>query len=232
MLIAAVLVGSPVLAQVQPHPGAGDPHLQVVDYAEGQIVQLRSTPGLQLMGELSPDEQIQNVALGDTGAWQVSINKEGDRLFLKPVAADGSTNMTVVTSVRTYAFDLVAMNGPSPDIPYTVEFRYAAPRVAMGDRRFVDVSAISRRLSRYRVSGDRQLRPSSVSDDGQHTFVTWPKGAAIPAVYSPDRGGETLLNGMMGTDDVYVIDGAPQRLIFRIDRQVARADRINPRQAR
>jgi hypothetical protein len=37
---------------------------------------------------------------------------------------------------------------------------------------------------------------------------------------------------MMGTDDVYVVDGAPQLLAFRIDQSVARAQRINPRKAR
>jgi hypothetical protein len=30
----------------------------------------------------------------------------------------------------------------------------------------------------------------------------------------------------MGTDDVYVIDGVPDRLTFRIDDDVARAERI------
>jgi hypothetical protein len=37
---------------------------------------------------------------------------------------------------------------------------------------------------------------------------------------------------MMGTDDVYVVDGAPQKLTFRIDRSVARAARINPKKGR
>jgi type IV secretion system protein VirB9 len=232
-LVVVALVAAPLSAQVQPHGGNGDPHLQVVDYADGQIVQLRGAPGYQLMVELSPDEQIQNVALGDSGAWQVSINKEGDRLFLRPTTRDGTTNMTVVTSVRTYAFDLLAMSGPSLDTPYTVQFRYPAPKPLQMDARYVDVTAISRRLSRYRVSGDRELRPSSVSDDGQHTFISWPRNAPIPAVYAPDRGGhEILLNGMMGSDDVYVVDGAPQKLIFRIDGQVARADRVNLRKAR
>src|SRR5258708_11909350 len=114
----------PAFAQVQPLPGEGDPHLQRIDYNPGQIVQLRSAPGYQLMVELSPDEQVQSVALGDSGSWQVSVNKAGDRLFLKPAQANATTNMTVVTSVRTYAFDLNALAGPSLDMPYTVEFRY------------------------------------------------------------------------------------------------------------
>jgi type IV secretion system protein VirB9 len=226
------LVGSRVLAQVQPHPWGGDPRLQVVDYSEGQVVQLRGAPGYQLMVELSPDEQIRNVAIGDSTSWQVSANKDGDRLFLKPSEADRPTNMTVVTSVRTYTFDLSASLGAA-EAPYVVQFRYPAAAPSPQEAGYVDVAAASRRLSHYRISGDRLLRPTSVSDDGQHTYISWPRNAPIPAVYAPDRtGNEMLLNGMMGTDDVYVVDGAPQQLIFRIDKNVARADRINPRKSR
>src|SRR4051812_28233055 len=157
------MFAAPVSAQVRPMAGEGDPHLQNVDYNAGQIVQLRSAPGYQLMVELSPDEEVQSVAVGDSASWQVSVNKAGDRLFLKPAQGDASTNMTVVTSVRVYNFDLYALSGPSPDMPYTVQFRYPASR-PLTDSQFVDVSAASRRLSRYKVSGDRLLRPTSVSD--------------------------------------------------------------------
>jgi type IV secretion system protein VirB9 len=233
--LAVVLLAfaGPLHGQVQPQPGGGDPHLQVVDYREGQVIQLRGAPGYQLMLELSPDEQVQSVALGDSGAWQVSASKAGDRLFLKPVVPNSTTNMTVVTSVRVYAFDLAAASGASPEIPYTVQFRYPAPKAESASGQYVDVAAVSRRLSKYRIGGDRLLRPTSVSDDGQHTYIAWPSGVAIPAVYAPDRTGhEMLLNGMMGTDDVYVVDGVPQRLIFRIDREVASAERINRKKGR
>ena len=226
----AALGATSGLAQVQPLPGDGDPHLQVVDYRPGQIVQLRGAPGYQLMVELSPDEQIQSVAVGDSAAWQVNINKAADRLFLKPQLAGSSTNMTVVTSVRLYAFELFATPEPQPDTPYTVQFRYPAPVTASGpagDSAFLDVAAARRRLSRYKISGDRILRPAAVTDDGYRTYIRWPKGAPIPAVYAIDASGqEVLANGMMGPDDIYVLDGAPRALTFRIDRDIARARRI------
>lgn len=235
LALALLAVSLPVAAQVQPVPGNGDPHLQVVDYQAGQVVQLRGSPGYQLMLELSPDEQIQNVALGDSGAWQVSASRTGDRLFLKPVQAGAPTNMTVVTSVRLYAFELVAMPDPSADMPFTVQFRYpppASPATATNDG-FVDVAGARRRLSQYRISGDRVLRPAAVTDDGYRTYIRWPKGAPIPAIYAIDPfGNEVLVNGMMGPDDIYVVDGIPQLLTFRIDRDMAEARRLNPRKAR
>lgn len=233
VVLLGLVLAAPAVAQIRPHPSEGDSRLQVVDYAEGQIVQLTGTPGYQLMLELSPDEQVQSVALGDSAAWQVSLAKDGNRLFLKPTQANGNTNMTVVTSVRVYAFDLVAAGGPGFGTPYTVQFHYPLPRAEAPDSRYVDVAAASRRLSRYKISGDRLLRPVSVSDDGQHTFISWPRGAPIPAVYTSDRSGnEVLVNGMMGTDDVYVVDGAPLRLTFRIDDIVARAERVYSKRAR
>jgi type IV secretion system protein VirB9 len=231
--LVALTLASSALAQVQPVPAEGDPHLQTVDYDAAQIVQLRGSPGYQLMVELSPDEQVQNVAIGDTAAWQVSVNKTGDRLFLKPAQGDVLTNMTVVTSVRVYNFDLHSQSMAMPDMPYTVQFRYPPPKPPAEDAEYVDVSAASRRLSRYKISGDSRLRPISVTDDGQRTYIAWPRGSPIPAVYAPDRlGNEALVDGMMGTDDVYVVYGAPQILTFRIDRSVAKAQRINSRKRR
>lgn len=225
-----LLATAPVAAQVSPQPTGGDPHLQQIDYDPGQIVRLRGSTGYQMMIELSPDEQIQSVALGDSSAWQASINKEGDRLFLKPAQADVSTNMTVVTSVRVYNFDLTSLGGPTPDMPYTVRFRYPAAKPPAEDGQYVDVGAATRRISRYSISGDRRLRPSAMTNDGQHTFITWPRSVPIPAVYAEDaRGNEVLVNGMMGTDDVYVVDGVPDRLTFRIDDDVAHAARFVPK---
>jgi type IV secretion system protein VirB9 len=230
---AIALGAAPALSQVQPQPAGGDPHLQHVDYDPGQIVQLRGAPGYQMMLELSPDEQVQSVALGDGSAWQVSVNKEGDRLFLKPAQAGVSTNMTVVTSVRVYNFDLNSMFTPAPDMPYTVQFRYPAPKAAPNDSQYVDVGSATRRISRYKVSGDRQVLPSGMTNDGEHTFIVWPASLAIPAVYAEDaHGRDMLVNGMMGTDDVYVVDGVPDRLTFRIDDNVGHAVRIKSKKRR
>jgi len=232
-VLSLLLLASPATSQVRPAPGSGDPHLQTVDYVADQIVQLSGAPGFQLMIELSPDEQVQTVALGDTSAWQVSVSKSADRLFLKPGQSDGSTNMTVITSVRVYNFELHSQPMPTPDMPYTVQFRYPAPRAAEAQTDFVDVPSAVRRSSKYRISGDRPLRPDSVSNDGRRTYISWPKSASIPATYAIDQlGKEVIVNGMMRADDVYVIDGVPALLTFRIDGDVARARRADPRKGR
>lgn len=228
-LALALLAASPAAAQVRPQPGGGDPRLQSVDYAPDQVVTLQVAPGYQLTVELAPDEQIENVAVGDSGAWQVTSNRRGDRLFIKPLQQGVTTNMTVITNARVYAIDLVPLFGATPDMAYTVRYRYPEA----GEQAQEDAAADSDPAvqGRYRLSGARRLRPSLIGDDGRQTFIEWPEDQPLPAVYGIGRDGqETLVNGMM-RDGVYVIDSVLPNLVFRIDRRVARARRVRERTA-
>ena len=75
------------------------------------------------------------------------------------------------------------------------------------------------------------MRSEGVSDDGRHTYIAWPRDRSLPAVYALNEAGqETLVNGMM-RDYVFVVDSVSQKLVFRIDDQIARADRMKPRKA-
>lgn len=216
-----LLLAAPAAAQIRPQPGPGDPRVQTVDYNENQVVTLQAAPGYELTIELAPDEQIENVAVGDSGAWQVTANHRGDHLFVKPLQSGVSTNMTVVTTGRLYAFELTPLYGPAPDMAYTIRFRYPGAASAEPDK-----SAPAPVDVRYSLSGERALRPSKISDDGLHTYIQWPPDRALPAVYALDASGqETLVNGMM-RDDIFVIDSVAPRLVFRIDRRVAGARRV------
>lgn len=218
--VLALCAAMPAAAQVHPTPGAGDPRIQTVDYDASQIVQIQAAPGYQVTLQFGADETIENVAVGDSTAWQVSANRNGAQLYLKPLQPV-PTNMTVVTSVRIYLFDLVPLPGPTADMAYTIRFNYpsaASPQQSAEAELIVE--------GRYRLSGERTLRPSRISDDGQHTYIEFPRDAAIPAIYAVDeRGNESLVNGMM-RDDLFVIDAVVPRLVFRIDQHVAQATRL------
>jgi type IV secretion system protein VirB9 len=220
LLALALCVTLPATAQVRPVPGAGDPRIQTVDYDANQVVQIQAAPGYQVTLQFGADEVIENVAVGDSTAWQVSANRNGGHLYIKPVQSV-ATNMTVVTNVRIYAFDLVPLPGPSPEMAYTVRFNYPAAAT-------VQQTAAAELIveGRYRLSGERTLRPSRISDDGEHTYIEFPREAAIPAIYAVDeRGNESLVNGMM-REDLFVIDAVVPRLVFRIDQHTAQATRL------
>jgi type IV secretion system protein VirB9 len=221
-LAGLLLAAAPLAAQVRPKPGAGDPRIQSIDYAPEQVVQLQGATGFEITVELSPDEQVENVAVGDSSAWQVTANHRGDHLFVKAIQAGVTSNMTVVTNVRLYNFELVPLSGASGDMAYTVRFRYPST----GANAIADDAPSAAGEGRYRLGGDKALRPSEISDDGRHTYIRWPRDRALPAVYAvSDSGRETLVNAMM-RDDVFVVDSVSQKLVFRIDKSAATATRV------
>lgn len=222
LTLAAVLLLTTgvAAAQVRPQPGDGDERMQTVRYRRDQVVQISAAPGFQVTIQLAPDEQIQTVAVGDSAAWQVTANKSGNLLFVKAVQSGADTNMTVITNARFYAFDLVT--GSVGSSPYEVRFQYPASADALPGGPEGPINADVRE---YELSGDRGLRPSRMSDDGHKTYIGWDADAPLPAVFILDRNGrETLANGNM-RGEFYVIDSVHDRLLFRIDKATARAQR-------
>jgi type IV secretion system protein VirB9 len=214
-------------AQIRPRPDSANAHVQAVDFIAGQVVHLQSAPGYQLMVELAPDEHVENVALGDSGAWQVSLNHAGNRLFLKPLQAGVTTNMTVVSDARLYLFDLTTISAPQADTPYTVQFHYPAPVLLA---RLPGSAGAAQPevppVGRYKLRGDKGLRPAGIHDDGVQTYIEFAPGVSLPAIYAIDRRGrETLINGMM-RDGRMVVDSVAPALVFRIDRRKATATRV------
>lgn len=207
----ALAATTPAIAQEIP----ADPRVRTVDFLPGQVVRIEGAPGYQVIVELAPDEQIVSVALGESSAWQVTANRAGSHLVVKALQNGVSTNLTVITSVRTYHFDLAPSYAPTV---YSLRFRYPPPAASIAS---LPVGL----TNRYKLSGKRSLWPSRMADDGERTFIEWPKNADLPAVFAVDsQGKETLVNGMM-RDDRLVIDSIAAKFVFRLDDNVARAKR-------
>jgi type IV secretion system protein VirB9 len=219
----ALLAAAPVAAQIQPQPLGSDPRIQVVDYNPDQIVQIQAAPGVQVTLQFASDEQIATIAVGDSSAWQVTANRRGDLLFVKPISGV-TTNLTVATDARVYLFELSPMFDASSGVPYTIRFRYPLP----AETATAEAGTTPEIQGLYRLSGARALRPTRMADDGVRTYIEWPEESALPAVYTIDsQGREALVNGNM-RDGLYVIDSVLPSLVFRIDQDVARAVRRTP----
>jgi type IV secretion system protein VirB9 len=224
LFLIALLLPAMATAQVRPVPGPGDPRIQTIVYDANQVVQLQVASGYQLAIEFAPDERIENVAVGESGAWQVTPNKRGDHLFIKALQAGVTTNLTVVTDARSYAFELQPLFGPLPNMAYTVRFTYPAPASAV-----VAGAASTPEPGRYKLSGTKALRPSQIDDDGVHTYIVFPADKPLPAIFAIDeKGREMLVDGGM-RDGQYVIDGVRPKLLFRLDKDLATAVRVTPK---
>ena len=227
LVLLALLMPLAATAQVRPTPGPGDPRIQTVLYDTNQVVQLQVATGYQLTVEFALDERIENVAVGDSGAWQVTANKRGDHLFIKAVQSGVITNLTVVTDARSYMFDLAPLYGPLPDMAYTVRFNYPPTAVAS-----VADAAVIVEPGRYKLGGTRAIRPSQIDDDGEKTYIVWPTDKPLPAVFAIDeKGREMLVDGYM-RDGQYVIDSVKPKLLFRLDKDLASAVRVKPKAKR
>lgn len=221
LALIALLLCQSAVAQIRPVASVGDPMHHTVNYAEGQTVVLEASPGFQLTVELDSREQIKSAATGDGNSWQVSAPKQASQFFVRPNSGAPPTNLTVVTNRRSYYFLLVAVPQMTSSNALSVRFNYPQ-RLAAAQQGEEQPKKIS---GTYKVSGAAPIRPSLIWDDGEKTFLDWPEGVEAPAIFAIDSAGSESLVNVYHRDGRFVIDAVYTRILFRLDRLTARADR-------
>jgi len=86
-----------------PAPGAGDLRMRVSAYAADEIYRLKGYVGYQIDLQFEPGESFVGLGAGDLES--LGFAAHDNHLFLKPRAAQVDTNLTVLTTRRTYQFD-------------------------------------------------------------------------------------------------------------------------------
>ena len=201
-LAAILLMAMPAAAAVMPQSGPVDPRIRTVIYNPREVVTITGQLGYQLVIEFGTAERIENISIGDSLSWQVTPNKKADLLFLKPIDRSPSTNMTVVTNLRRYNFELIAVaKGIRRAQTYDVRFLYpneelaAGTTVAAPDAPVSDAAPPDSWNFAYSYSGAKTNVPARVFDDGRFTYFQWPQGIDTPAVFViGDDGKEALVN--------------------------------------
>ena len=224
LLFLLLLLAAPAVAQTPPAPNPGDARLRTIPYDAGQVFRLRVATGYQSTVLFSPEERVENVGIGDSDGWQVTVNGRGDALFLKPIRPNSATNMTVITDARVYNFELSSAYAPGADTPFTVRFVHSglpADQAPEAETRL--------HVGRYRMGGARRVRPVAISDDGVRTYIEWRDQQAIPAIFAVDDAGDELLVEGHMRNGLFVIDAVHRTLLFRVDGQTARAGRSSTR---
>ena len=93
------------------------PNIRYVDYNPDAIIRLTGHTGYQMMLEFEAGEQIETVGIGDSSGWQVTPNGAGTVMFLKPVGLPPATNLSIITNLRRYNLELLAMTAQRPTCP-------------------------------------------------------------------------------------------------------------------
>lgn len=228
-LIGYALVAASVCSAAQ-----ADQRVADRPYRANEIVTLRGGPGIESTIAFAADERIENVAVGDSVAWQVTPNKRANLLFLKPANARARTNMTVVTDQRTYLFDLVS--GPAGSAVYMLRFQYPdAPKpMETGQQLTVklvaepsppappDPAARPAEINfAWRAKGEKSLLPKMFFDDGRSTFLRWNEEDVLPAILTRGPNGAEGPVNYTVRGEYIVVDGVPNQLVLRSGKHVA-----------
>jgi type IV secretion system protein VirB9 len=207
-------------AQTAPGAKPVDPRIRTLIYDAGQVVTLRGFLGYQMMIAFDPEERIENVSIGDSLGWQVTPNRRATLLFLKPIEARAATNMTVVTTLRRYAFELRAgeANGPNdPNIVYELRFTYLdrpAPAPATAAPKAEEAPARDLNFS-YASKGSKGMTPARVFDDGRFTYFEFPDGLDAPAIFVIGPTGQEELVNNQTRGRYNVVDVVARQFILR-----------------
>lgn len=214
---------APPAGAVLPHPGPGDPRIHEVLYDPAEVVELNGALGYQLSLEFDPAERIENVALGDSLGWQVTPNRKATILFLKPMAQRPDTNMTVITNLRRYEFQLhvapLKNRAALRAVPYSVRFVYPPPAMAVV-RPPPPPRPPEDRNHAYSYQGSTVLLPDRMFDDGEATYFTFRDHEDLPAIYAVEAGGaEAVVNAHM-RDGYIVVDRIAPGFVLRRGKEV------------
>ncbi len=227
----------PALALAFAAPAAlADNRLVEVMYDEYSVVTVPGRVNVQASIVFGDDEVIENVAIGNSQTWQVTPNKRANILFVKPLEVRAATNLTVVTSKRTYLFDLVASPNAKP--LYVLRFDYppelkpeqeeqlaAAPQqTEKADNPFATVDPSDLNFA-WNGSGDVELLPENTFDDGEATFLSWPTGKDVPAILIVNSNGVEGPVNFTVRGDTIVVDGVPRMIVLRSGEE--RAELVN-----
>jgi len=123
MLVATALFALPALAEV---PVVTDSRIKTLVYNANEVFTITTHYGYQSNIEFGPKETIETVSVGDRVAWQ--IIPAGRRLFIRAQEENAHTNMTIVTNLHAYQFDLRSSSADavfgSEELTYVVRFYY------------------------------------------------------------------------------------------------------------
>jgi type IV secretion system protein VirB9 len=187
MVIAPLAFAQPVIT---------DSRIKTLVYNENDVYSLLTHHGYQASIEFGEKESVRTISVGDRTSWQ--IIPDNRRIFLRSLVAGANTNMTVITNLRSYQFDIRATKGGvlpvREDLVYLVRFYYPDEHIpasaktlppvysdelvgaALADEKAQNLPPLN---FNYTYTGDTAGAPKKIFDDGAATYFQLAKPAKI-----------------------------------------------------
>lgn len=226
-----------VLCLATAAPAVADTRVRSVLFVPDHVIGFVGKPGFQSSIRFGDDERIENVAVGDSAAWQVTPNKRGNYLFIKPTVAGAHSNLMVITDQRTYLFDLSAPRGAQPIYALTFDYpAYPAPGavrpapppapseaapVRQAVLTLLPKPEVAKLDFAWNTTGAKSLRPTRVFSDPAAVYLSWPENVALPAILVPAPDGTESPVSYKMDGGYIVVAGLPSQIIIRRGRERA-----------
>ncbi len=216
-------------AMKEPKPLAIDKRLGVIVYSPFDVHKYTGYYGYQSSIIFSEDESIETMSMGDSTAWQMVPN--GNRLFLKPIDPEATTNMTLITNKRIYYFELhgkeakdihqdglmFAVRFLYPDDPDSFSTNGAMSSSAAGEPDLTDKSLYN---FEYTISGANSISPVKIFDDGTFTYFEFrDKTSEYPAIFYADKSGDEGLINFRIVGRYVVVESIRERFTIRYGKE-------------
>lgn len=232
ILFTLLVMSQTALAIREARPMPIDSRMRVMIYNPDDVFKFTGYYGYQASIEFAPDEEIISVSMGDTTAWQ--IVPSGHRIFIKPIEHDATTNMTLITSKRTYFFELYAeetLDIRDPGMVFNVKFIYPDEEdedhirvFAKGLNGTPDLTQPENLNFLYSISGNEEIAPIKIFDDGEFTYLQFrDKNNEIPAIFAVDDDlRESMVNFRLDPKDnnLVVVEEVFKKLTLRVGKKI------------
>ena len=196
-LFTIFLCAANAFAVRESRPTPTDSRIRVMVYNPNDVFKFTGYYGYQASIEFARTEEVVSISMGDTTSWQ--IVPSANRIFIKPMEDDATTNMTLITNKRTYYFELYAEETKDirdPELVFNVKFLYPDDEDQDNIKTYASASPISvpnienpeHYNFNYYISGSEDIAPLKIFDDGEFTYLQFrDKNKEIPSIMAVDE---------------------------------------------
>ena len=196
-------------------PTTIDSRIKTYIYNPNEVFPVILHHGYHTHIDLPKNEYIKNVIVGNPVDWE--IEARGNQIFLQTHSKSAHTNMTVITSKRTYEFDLIAKNHSTEndyELAYAIKFFYPENNSDNGLKfnydKNLNYGGISNLIrgkinTNYVFYGKWGLAPITAFNDARFTYLKFQNGH-IPKIKLYDKNNKRLKANIFLYNNYIIID--------------------------
>ena len=235
LFLSCILFNYEAIALRESRSINNDHRIRNIVYVPDQVFKFIGHYGYQTTIEFAAEESVTSIVMGDTTAWQILPSH--NKLFIKPIEENATTNMYVTTDKKTYLFELEARDADNiydPELIFILRFLYADDMTEIGGGMSTDnavdetddISAIDNPEEynfNYTVIGHEDILPIKIYDDGEFTYLFFQdKNGTIPAMfYVNEDNRDYVINYRLSKfhKNAIIIEGIFPRISLRAGKQ-------------